>query len=85
MSWEQLLMLYVSSAVAACDTRVQACHTPIYYREILRSAVFWGSTYAIRGFQQLTFAIRGFQQLSFPNVAFAPKYYARCGFRSYTG
>ena len=43
-------------------------------REILRSAVFWGSTYAIRGFQQLTFAKRGFQQLSFPDVAFAPKY-----------
>ena len=34
------------------------------FREILRSAVFWGSTYAIRGFQQLTFAKRGFQQLS---------------------
>jgi hypothetical protein len=47
--------------------------------------VFWGSTYAIRGFKQLTFAKRGFQQLSFPDVAFAPKYYARCGFRSYTG
>eukprot|EP01047_Picozoa_sp_COSAG01_P140561 COSAG01_NODE_71492_length_255_cov_2.307692_1_plen_77_part_01 len=37
-------------------------------REILRSAVFWGSTYAIRGFQQLTFAKRGFQPLSFPYV-----------------
>jgi hypothetical protein len=46
--------------------------------------VFWGSTFAIRGFQQLTFAKRGFQQLSFPDVAFAPKYYARCGFRSYS-
>eukprot|EP01047_Picozoa_sp_COSAG01_P140848 COSAG01_NODE_71815_length_254_cov_2.812903_1_plen_53_part_10 len=31
-----------------------------------------------------TFAKRGFQQLSFPDVAFAPKYYARCGFRSYS-
>eukprot|EP01047_Picozoa_sp_COSAG01_P017864 COSAG01_NODE_956_length_12480_cov_109.564090_3_plen_216_part_00 len=70
-----------------CGTATQSVYHEIAKCPQLKAARQWLAEVTRKVVPQVTASSipkRGFQQLSFPDVAFAPKYYARCGFRSYS-